>query len=171
MTYIRNNKGFTLIELLISIGIIAIAIGMTSFGIGIIFDTKIDSYARQYQNDLRDIKSRTLSTLDEQYQLFWQYDASTGYYYEIWNINPLTFIKRVDLNKSVVVYFDSPTADEITLPTVDATLESMAIVFDKADGSVLSSSGHGIYTFTSSTTTDEYRVEIIKATGGIFLEK
>ncbi|MBC8157099.1 prepilin-type N-terminal cleavage/methylation domain-containing protein [Armatimonadetes bacterium] len=165
----NNEKGFTLIELLISIAIVAVAIGLSSFGIKIVFDSNLDSYANQYKTDLREARNGTLSTLDEVYHVIWKYDSTNGrYYYEVWD-NSVTnqLMKTVNLHKSIYIMYTDNVGITTELKDLIAA-GTVSISFDRASGKALS--GSGTYLFKSTATDQQASIKLIAATGGIFLD-
>lgn len=163
MKLLQNEKGFTIMELMIVVAIISVAVGMTSYGINIIFSSRVDSFASQYQSDLRFLRDKTISDIHT-YELVWDFTGN-HYTYEIIDTtdsdtaNHFT-IKTIQLTNdiSVNVFLAS---DSLNLVDVDG----VTIRFDAATGEAVS--GAGRYILENTVNGEHITVEIVQHTGRI----
>lgn len=165
MKLLQNEEGFTLMELMIVVVIISVAIGMTSYGINIVFNSRVDSFASQYQSDLRLMRDMTISDLHT-YRFVWSF-ADNHYTYEIIDISetPNRIIKEVNLSEDIVVNVFLAT-DPINL--VDA--DGVTIQFDAASGEVIDvagANGAGNYILEHTVNGEQFTVEVVRLTGRI----
>jgi len=152
---IDNKNGFTLIEVIIVIALLGIAITMTSLGIKILFNSNVNSYGQQFYTDLRDMREKTITSIDSKCELEWD---SNGYTITYNYNNPSkSTTKRVDLPSNIIVSKDGSNVNSVT------------IEFDKASGKLID--GAGTYKFSSSSSDNEILITVVKETGSVFIDE
>lgn len=156
-----DEKGFTLAELLIAVIIIGIGLSIALYSINVIFSARVDSFARQYNSDLKYLKDQTMTSKDFDYSLEWKDNSGNTFY----NLKKgSTIIKEVKINKKIEVSFKKE--DSNTFESVDG----IVIKFDPSSAVVKevgSKNGAGTYRFKNITNDKEAEVILIKRTGRI----
>lgn len=179
-----NQKGFTLVEVLITIAIIAISIGLSTFGLQIVYDSRTEGAAKNFESDLKTIRLNSITYTDRKYYLQWKYDASTGYSYEIVDFNnptsPDNSIKTVQIHKKIDIQVikNSGTAQSLKdlLAEIPTKVMQVTIMFGK-NGEIIpftigGETGDGEYVFRNSPTdTKSYTITIRPVTGGISFDE
>lgn len=179
MKALLNDKGFSLLELIIVIGVIGLAIGMTTFGFNLIFSSNTKSYAKQFESDLRGMRNDTMYAIDKTYYMLWKYDDGS-YMYTIYDSSDLLHpfeIKTVDLHADIKVSVD--IGDGNGFLDLDSTYGSnpnnLKIQFEKSSGKITNiisnNNGEVKYKFTSTTTSDEMIVHVIVELGRVYSDE
>lgn len=161
----RKNAGYSLVELVIVLGIIAVLSGLAAVTISAITTARATSAKESFNEELSTLQTMTKSQnkdsailiekVDGKYHI--TYGTFTGDVTRKEDGNPSDDFKNrskftadtskdtVTLDRVKIMYAakSSETAKEVT--EVNGTAGFMIIMFDKADGSVLS--GEGVYTF------------------------
>lgn len=177
MKVLCNEKGFTLIELIIVVAVLGVAISIANFGVGIVFQSNVESIAQQYQSDLRDVRSKTVSTVDN-YELRWFYDThEKKYSYQVFNTTKTSEVKMVHIRSNISIKIQEIKDDDTTV-TVDlnayaATDPILVLFFDASSGKV---SGAGTnkqlnFIFETSASSDISTVELYTKLGRVYLNE
>ncbi len=80
LNILNNNRGFTLMELIITISIVAIAAGLSGFGLNALFSANLDNIAHDITSELRNIRFREVSEYNNDYQMVFTYDSDKDNY-------------------------------------------------------------------------------------------
>ncbi len=72
----NKEQGYTLLELIITIGLISIAIGLSSFGLNVIYTSNVGSYASQVTNDIKLVQTKEMASNGKDYRLILDHDGS-----------------------------------------------------------------------------------------------
>lgn len=168
-----SNTGYTLIEIIIVIALIALTMSMITITWRFIFTNNVESFAEQYNSDLRRMKNDTMSSQGDVYYLQWKYNSTEDfYYYEIYKLDtPSVLIKTVEINSSINVELDK-TGSFLKLETYAS--DEIRIEFDASTGklkNVLDMNGGGEYRFISDATDKTAIVSVIEETGRVFLDE
>ena len=178
-----GNKGYSLVELIVVIAIMAIMVGVTSLGLGMMFTRDANYVAVRIDDELTE--ARTLAMSREGvfvYSLHIDSDSkknSIRIYKVTSEADPisdsLTPYKEVPLDKSVTIDIKNKTDSETTItPSAGGSLN---IYFDKSNGSVKkvgSNSGKGVYIFKVTSTKNSSKtkeVTLVATTGRHYTEK
>ncbi|PKM96169.1 MAG: hypothetical protein CVU84_00170 [Firmicutes bacterium HGW-Firmicutes-1] len=168
MERMENEKGFTLVEIMIVIVIISIGIGMASYGINIVFGSRMDSYSSQFKSDLRYIRDQNMSIKDGNYRIDINFTSNEITSYRTYHIAADSTIVQwntIQLNNKITM---SVVLEDGTTPPSDGTI---TIRFDSSSGEVSTGlngyNGAGTYTFTSTATGETESVTLTRLTGRI----
>lgn len=181
MRKLRENSGFTLIEIIITVAIISVMLGLSGFGISVIFRANVESLADNYYNELRDMKFKASSNTDSNYHLEMTYNSATKEYGYIVDQDNIT-IKNVTLSKNIAIY--KMTEGSTTWAAIETLPEKERFIrFSKGGGFVMQEdyvsvsgalrviSGQGQYKFVKLGSDKEPIVTIIKQTGKVFMNE
>lgn len=173
----RKNAGYSLVELVIVLGIIAVLSGLAAVTISAITTARATSAKESFNEELSTLQTMTKSQDKDSAILVEKVDGKYQLTYGIFSGNKAAsadFADKTkftaDSSKDVVVLdrvkimyaaSSSDTAKELTEVNPSGI---MIIMFDKADGRVLS--GSGIYTFNKDRSDNSVgRVTLNKTTG------
>lgn len=173
----RKNAGYSLVELVIVLGIIAVLSGLAAVTISAITTARATSAKESFNEELSTLQTMTKSQDKDSAILVEKVDGKYQLTYGTFSGNKAAsadFADKTkftaDSSKDVVVLdrvkimyaaSSSDTAKELTEVNPSGI---MIIMFDKADGRVLS--GSGIYTFNKDRSDNSVgRVTLNKTTG------
>lgn len=180
MKYLKNNNGFSLVELIIVIALMGIAITIVGLSIKNVNYANLDSYAEQFQSDLRSARDRTLYALDKDYYIVWEEDvANTCYSYTVMcsTYNPSTKVtdvdseKKVEIHKGIKVYNDDARTKNAVSGSIKFDNASGSIEFYDDEKKIITGEDERVYVFYDPTTNDTRTVTLIKATGRGYLDE
>lgn len=181
-----NRKGFTLMEMVITIMILSVAIGITSFGLSIVFRGRVDGAARELHTDLIDARFRTTAEPDIAYQVEFFYNSGGGTYgYDVikWDLDAGVEISResIDLSPSLVLSkYNTSNGTFEPLDTISATFPDAALTlrFNPTTGGLMgtnfagnSISGQGTYQLSTDRNSKTYTFEVVELTGRVILNE
>ena len=173
-----GNKGYSLVELIVVIAIMAIMVGVTSLGIGMMFTRDANYVAVRIDDELTEARTLAMSRAGiSTYVLHIDTDPKK-HYIQIMRADketdtPVEY-KKVLLDKSVEIK---------VVGDISADSGDIEIVFDKANGSVKSIKVAGgtsgavsgvLYTFTVTSTKNSSKtkdVTLVATTGRHYTEK
>lgn len=183
---LKNENGYTLLEIIITMGILAIAIGTSSFGLRSIFNNNVNSYANQFANEIRLVASRELGSAegesnDRDYKLEVSFD-STGQ-----RVIAVTYLKvgagaydeltRINFPKSMTIAKDGVQIDASTNIVGHALYsdETRTFEFDASSGALIvytpsGDSAEGRYTIRSANSSITRDVVVIQANGRVYVD-
>lgn len=174
----RNNAGYSLVELIIVLGMIAVLSGLAAVTISAISTARATSAKESFNEELSTLQTMTKSQnknaamliekVDDKYQItYGTFSGDVTQAADFKNRSNFT----ADTSKDTVIFDrvkimyaakSSDTAMEVT--EVNGTAGFMIIMFNKADGSVLS--GAGVYTFDKERSNASVgKVTLNKTTG------
>lgn len=176
MKWLRDESGYSLLEMIITIGLIAIALGTTSFGLSTIFNSNVNSYVNEVANEVRLARAREMAASDNDYQVVFEYDPVDERYKVISKVsidgaNYVT-IKTIKLPKSITL---SKEVLGIFVSLDDASLNDETLrlfQFDASSGKLLGSvSGEGTYRISASNSSITKDFVVIKANGRVYIDE
>ena len=171
---IADDRGISLVELVVVIAIMAVMIGITSLGIGMMFSRDANYVAVRIDDTMTEARTLSMSSagvysfvlhidsnIDDQYVQINRADAPGG--------TPTPY-RTIKLEKNVTITTTGVTADD------DGNI---TIVFDKANGSVKQVNGSkpasgAVYTFTVASNRNASNIKdvsLIATTGRHYTEK
>lgn len=171
-----GNKGYSLVELIVVIAIMAIMVGVTSLGIGMMFTRDANYVAVRIDDELTEARTLAMSRAGTFTYVLHADNSGSSHkdgYIEIVgkdsDENEL-YNKKVLLDKSVTIATDGVSFDGS---------DNIVIEFDKAKGSVKSINGTSpapgaVYKFTVTSTKNSSKtkdVTLVATTGRHYTEK
>lgn len=167
----KRDEGYTLIELILVIAIIAVAISMTSFGIGSLYSSNVKNFSSQVVSQIRNVQVKELASKDSDYEMAItkvgsKYQANTTMKAdidgdgvdEIQVIHSIEFPSNISIKKLVgASYFEISTL----------TPSEVEFAFDPSSGALITS-GNGTYrmSLVDSSTTIEF--EVVAQNGRVY---
>lgn len=162
----KNNKGFTLLEMLLVILIIGILSGLATYSVNVVFNGNTKSYASQFASAVKDIKVKTLSSASgvTKWCIKLGYDTAEERYF--W----CTAIKGSDgsIETKEMVYLKKDVAVHSQGNDLKKADSDIVVSFSNGVGEI--ASGAGTYQFINQITNKQINVNLVQATGGIFIE-
>lgn len=156
--------------------LVMILIGITSgfavYSVNVVFNGNTKSYASQFVSAVKDIKVKTLSSVsgETKWCIEVGYDIDKERYF--WS----TGIKRIDgrIEPKETVYLKKDVAVKLKkndrTDEMDLKQESSTLMISFSNGLGEIESGDGLYQFINQVTNKQINVNLVKATGGIFIE-
>ena len=176
----RDEDGYSLLEMIITIGLIAIAIGMSTFGLNSVFNSNVNSYANTLANEIRLTSSRELAASNKDYSLVLNYQTADDRYVATVYVTPddtgvRQEIKQIKFSQGIIIEKDGLNLkDGIDLPITDASSLSnettRSFVFDASSGALVTD-GDGTYTMYSKTSTITRDIVVIKMNGRVYVDE
>lgn len=174
----RNNAGYSLVELIIVLGIIAVLSGLAAVTISAITTARATSAKESFNEELSTLQTMTKSQNKkaammiekngDKYQI--TYGTFTGDTSDVTafgdkaNFTADASKDVVTLDRVKIMYAAKASDTPKELTQVNASSGIMIIMFNKADGAVLS--GSGIYTFNKDRSDNSVgKVTLNKTTG------
>ncbi len=176
MKWLRDESGYSLIEMIITIGLIAIALGTTSFGLSTIYNSNVNSYVNEVANEVRLARAREMAASKNDYQVVFEYNTAEQKYQIISKVKigveNYTTLKTINLPRTITLSKDiSGTFTALNDPALsDANLRTFQ--FDESSGELLSGvGGEGTYRMSASNSAITKDFVVIKANGRVYIEE
>ena len=181
-----DNRGYSLIELIVVISIMAIMVGIMSFGIGMMFTRDANYVAVRIDDELTEARTLAMSRDGVfTYVLHADNDPSGDHKGGFIRIDQtvVTGKDEHDHDITVTTEYKKVLLDKgATIAVTGASLDvsgNMTIVFDKANGSVKSVNGSApasgaVYTITVTSTKNSSKIKevtLVATTGRHYTEK
>lgn len=100
----NKEQGYTLLELIITIGLISIAIGLSSFGLNVIYTSNVGSYASQVTNDIKLVQTKEMASNGKDYRLILDHDGSK--YTVLIQVRIISnYMKLLTKTRSTIIFF------------------------------------------------------------------
>lgn len=171
---LKDEGGYSLLEMILTIGLIAIAIGTSTFGLNTVFNSNVNSKANTIVNEIRLTSSRQLGANERVYETIVSYDVSdnrvlfTTYVTDTSIASPTPQnIKTIRLSRGMNLVKDvsgTPTAIE------SLTLDERTFTFDSSSGA-LTSGGGGVYTLTSDNSSISRDIVVLTQSGRVYVDE
>lgn len=191
---LNNERGFTLMELIITISIIAVIAGISGFGLNAVFNANLKNISYDIASDMRNVRFRSVSEFDTEYQLVLTYDAAEERYgYEIHRLKAgdlaPTVIKTESYRSSLVIMREDGVGNwvELSDATIDisANPERGTFAYDSSTGGISqfvlnsttvtvdslnqNANNLGRYKFVNTRNNEEVRFDVIRLTGRVVI--
>ena len=180
-----GNRGYSLIELIVVISIMAVIVGIMSFGVGMMFTRDANYVAVRIDDELTEARTLAMSR-DGVFTYVLHADNASGDHKGGFIRIDQTVVTGVDeyghditsTTEYKKVLLDKGATIAVTGASLDAS-GNMTIVFDKANGSVKSVNGSApvsgdVYTITvtsSKNSSKTKEVTLVATTGRHYTEK
>jgi prepilin-type N-terminal cleavage/methylation domain-containing protein len=179
MTRPDNEKGYTLIELIIVIGLLAIAIGLSGFGLNVIYTNNVNTYATQLVSEIKLVQTKEMASKNNDYKIVMRYDTlEKQYISETWvrvgAAGTYQVLHSISLPSNMVIKKWDDDLSSITYLTYKEikyfSPNSMTFIFEAMSGKLESSTnGAGKYQI-SSTTSTKIKIFTVTAQNGRVVE-
>lgn len=169
----KRESGYTLIEMIITIGLISIAIGLSSFGLSVIYNSNVSAYASRIVSDIKLVQTKEMASNDLDYRMFLSHDG-THYTVDVQVKQPAgvwTDFKNYELPRAMVLSKYSlgspvPIDDPVFDTDADLTFE-----FDVSSGKLLNGSGFGRYQISASSSDRIIEFVVIEQNGRVYIDE
>ncbi len=191
---INNESGFTLMELIITIAIVAIAAGISGFGLNAVFNANLKNITYEFASDYRQTRYKTVSEFDTYYQMVMTYDTDKkryGYKIQKYFEDPdnlgtwiLIDVEQKSFRSSLVIqreYTDDNWMD-LSDPSIDLANNPQrgTFVFEVSTGGIaertlstgvelesliLNGGSLGKFRFVNTRNNEIYQIDVIGETG------
>lgn len=174
MEQIRNEDGYSLLEMIITIAIIAVAISMTSFGLGTIYSSNVKNYSSQVVSEIKSVQIKRLAAKDNDFRLeiekpSFNYIVETIMIADIDGdmvdeevvINTIEIPSNMSIKKEIGGIFEE-------IDTIAAT--EVQFTFDPSSGAE-TSGGAGVYQMSLSDGSNMIEFEVIAQNGRVFVHE
>lgn len=163
-----NEFGYTLIEIIITIGLISIAIGLTTFGLSTVYRSNVNSYSSQIINEIKKIQTQEMASSKNDYEVIISHNG-TNYVvttYVSFDGNPKTTFKTIELPIYVSIHkkIGADFVDLYTISDIDKSQRTFS--FNSSSGK-LTSDGEGIYRVILETDGSFKEFQVIKQNGKV----
>lgn len=170
MKRFKEERGYSLLEVIITIGLISIAIGTSTFGLRTVFNNNVMSVANEFASEVRQVAIKEMASDRHNYSGIIEYDASSEkyslvLYIERWNgggYDARAVYKTVKFSGSVVFTKDGTAVK-------DLVEDDRSFTFNAATGEV-TSGGAGNYVITSPSSSLAKKVQVIQANGRVYVD-
>lgn len=164
----RNEEGYTLLEMIITIGLIGIAIGMSSFGLSTIYNSNVNARANELVSEIRIVSTKEMASKDGDFELEFTKIGDHYYAYTRQTLAGVTTtIKSIKLPNGMTIEKNisgSWTGIE-SLPKADRSF-----TFDPSSGR-LTSNGNGRYKVASNISTRVIEFVVVKESGRTYIDE
>ncbi|PKM57875.1 MAG: hypothetical protein CVU98_03885 [Firmicutes bacterium HGW-Firmicutes-3] len=171
---IKGQEGYTLIEMIIVMALLAIAIGLSGFGLNTLYTNNINTYSNQLISEIKLVQTKEMASKDKDYRLTLAYDSTieqyigttlvrTGATGTYSTLKTIRFPKKVSIKK-----WDGTAYKDIQPP--NHTLISFE--FDSTSGQVKNTAnGDGKYEISSTASSRVIEFEVIKQNGRVVMDE
>jgi len=189
---LHNEEGFTIIELIITISIVAIAAGLSGFGLNGLYGAQVDSMTYDISAELRNARYRSVSEFDTAYQVVLTYDDTDNKYgyslqkFKAGDIAPTEVSKQsykqtlrimredllgnwVELKEDSIKIQDNPERGCFTFNTTTGGISEyvLASTSTKVESLNLNSGGLGKFKIVNTRNNEEFRFDVVGLTGRV----
>lgn len=172
-----NTSGYSLIELIVTIGLISVAIGFTTFGLSVIYNNNVNVYASRIVSDIKLVQTKEMASNDLDYRLMLGHDGNkytveieVKESSEIWSAASTTF-KEYDLPR-VMVLEKYTGAAFVAIDDVIFDVEGdLTFEFDVSSGKILNDSGAGRYRLTSTSSDKVIEFVATEQNGRVYIDE
>lgn len=169
MIKIYNQKGYTLLELIITIGLIAIAISVTGFGLNAIYTSNINSHASQLVNEIRLVQTKEMSSLNKDYKLILSKSGSNYIARTTVTVGGVsTQVKLIKLPNGFTLK-KLIGSNYVEIGAISDVGER-EFAFDAASGRLITD-GDGKYQVTSTSSSKVIEFGVIKQNGRVYVDE
>lgn len=187
---LKDNRGFTLIEIIIVISLIALAAGLSGYGISVITQSNVESMGHDIVTEFRDLKYRSVSEYDKEYEFRFIYEGGKFGYeiYQSINGATATRVKKKTYRSTLTIqaYKDGVSYVDITDSSFDITDPNrVTYTFDTATGGIKNTSLGGAtlsslpndggnvakYYITDTTGSNFVEITIVGITGRVIVNE
>lgn len=171
MVKFKSESGYSLLEMIITIGLIAIAISLSGFGLSVIFNSNVNSKANEFASELRLTASKELAASQKNYEAILKYDGTDDHYYldvTVRNDGEVNkpVIKTINFSKTIAITKDGTPVKDIS----DINVTNRTFAFDQSSGGLISG-GAGTYTFSATTSDITRDVVVTQVNGRVYVDE
>lgn len=174
-----SNKGFTLIEMIITIGIIAIAIGVSSLGLSTVYRSNVNAYTSRVINDIKLVQTKEMASNDKNYKLIFTKTSDNYHVAVLVGVAavPINVLKGYDLPKNMVIKKKIAGNFEDIGDNSFFSSNDLSFEFDASSGRMTEYgagpyvSGAGTYQISSSSSDQVKEFVVVKENGRVYLNE
>lgn len=172
----KDNKGYSLIELIITIGLISIAIGLSSFGLSVIYNSNVNAIGSNIVNDIRLVQAKEMASNALDYRLVLGYDGNQ-YTVDIhvkesalasWPATPNVY-KSYEIPKAMTLKKDDGGTYYEIDDVAHFDVDDLTFEFDVSSGKVLGGNGAGRYELSSSSSDKIVEFVVVAQNGRVYI--
>lgn len=170
--FLKDQQGYTLLEMIIVIGLIGVGLGLTSFGLNVIFNANVNSYSQQIATEIKNIQVKEMAAKNKDFSLEIRYVTD---HYQLYIVSTDTSAGGSSTNK-VIAFPSSIIIEKETTPGVFLELKEASFDLDKrqfkfSDGTgKLTTNGDGTYRVTAANSGLTKFIYVYKQNGRVVLQ-
>lgn len=172
LNMIRRQDGYTLIEMIIVMALLAIAIGLSGFGLNTIYTNNINTYSNQLVSEIKLVQTKEMASKDKDYKLTLTYDSSLEQYVgttlvRLGSTGTYSTLKTIKFPKKVAIKkLDGGNYVDIQ------SLGTITFEFDGTSGQVKNiANGGGRYEISSTTSSRVIKFDVIQQNGRVVIDE
>jgi len=173
MIDLRDEGGYSLLEMIITIGLIAIAIGMSTFGLNAVFNSNVNSYANSLASELRIASSREMAVFDKSYTVELDYDTTENRYVAISYVKPLSAseseLSRIKFPKGMTISKGGQSLEYLINNSLILEGERK-FQFDPSSGALISAAA-GTYQLSSVSSSITRDIVVVEVNGRVYVDE
>ncbi len=190
--YIKNNSGYSLVELLVVVSMLAVAVGIISLSVSVMFSRDAERVARTIDDQISEVRMAAMSKPGEYVLTIKTNSDGIGNQIEIKKTEvvlhdptspdpaptPSEETKTIDIDKDAYIMFGE--SGSVPDDPASADYGDIVITFDKANGSINGITAFGnpadltksfeIKCIARKNTSKEKKIEIMPVTGRHYIE-
>ncbi|MDF1617025.1 pilus assembly FimT family protein [Petrocella sp. FN5] len=174
MNNIKRQDGYTLIEMIIVMALLAIAIGLSGFGLNTLYTNNINTYSNQLISEIKLVQTKEMASKDKDYRLTLTYDSTLEQYIgrtlvRVGTTGTYSTLKTIKLPKKVAIKkWDGTDYVDIQPPNYSL----ISFEFDSTSGQVKNTAnGDGRYEISSTASSRVIEFEVIKQNGRVVMNE
>lgn len=170
MKKLKEEAGFTLLEMIIVIGLLGIAIGFTTFGLGIVYNTNVNAIGSELVSDIRLTMTKEMASKDKDFRLVLSKVGEN--YYSTMSLSTdgstWSVIKTTKLSKGMVLKKDDGSGNFVEVSILP--VNQRTFTFEANSGKV-TSQGAGRYELSSTTSTRVIEIVAVRESGRVYIDE
>ena len=172
LNMIRRQDGYTLLEMIIVMALLAIAIGLSGFGLNTLYTNNINTYSNQLISEIKLVQTKEMASKDKDYKLTLAYDSSLEQYIA-------TTLVRLEASGTYSTLKTIKFPKKVTIKKLDGanyvdiqSLGTITFEFDGTSGQVKSiANGDGRYEISSTTSSRVIKFDVILQNGRVVMNE
>jgi len=172
LNMIRRQDGYTLLEMIIVMALLAIAIGLSGFGLNTLYTNNINTYSNQLISEIKLVQTKEMASKDKDFKLTLTYDSTLEQYIG-------TSLVRLESEGTYSTLKTIKFPKKVTIKKLDGgnyvdiqSLGTITFEFDGTSGQVKNIvNGDGRYEISSTTSSRIIKFDVIKQNGRVVMDE
>lgn len=169
---LNNQQGYTLLEMIIVIGLIGVGLGLTSFGLNVIFNANVNSYSQQIVSEIKNVQVKEMAAKSKDFSMEIRYVTD---HYELYIISTDTAAavstnKTIAFPTSIVIEKETAPGTFVELKDPIFTPDKRSFAFSEGTGKLVTN-GEGTYRVTAVNSDLTRLIRVYKQNGRVVVEQ